>query len=377
VIGRRAFLLGTVALGLAGAASHARASGLSRLSADAWLAYSADDSGADDAMLFDRWVASYAPETAVLVVRRAGQMFARAHRTNADFVRPVASLSKAITACAVASLVRDGRLSFDTPMRVALAEFFTHYGPPIDPHFLDVTVEQLLVHRSGLLGNPDRDPMQEIRRERIARGFGHIAAPQPLIAEHLQRYPLAREPDSRFAYSNTGYLTLTAIIEEAAHRSYEEYCQEAVLGPLGVTGAQLNPEVRSWSGAGGWIVTGADYIRFYDIFDRGHPLLGEAVQDWIAAARERWGANPRGRWYSLGVQTSITAEGRQVQHSGLGPMSGRVVPTVVRSFVRRKPNGDTFFLSLTQPRADQSGMRDLVPALDGDVELQVETPSNG
>lgn len=373
MIERRAFLLGTLALGLAGPAAVARAgSGGRAPPGEPDLRAHQHFSGIDDPAMFDRWVAEHAPETAVMVVRRGGQIFARGHHASPEALPPVASLSKAITASAVASLVRDGRLSFRAPLRDVLTDFFRQYGPPRDPRFLDVTVEQLLVHRSGLLGNPDRDLMRVIRQRRIAQGFGHIAAPQPLIAEHMRRYPLARDPGGPFAYSNTGYLVLTAVIEAAAQRPYEDYCQEAVLRPLGVTGARLNPQARSSSGAGGWMVAGADYLKFYDIFDPRNPLLGNTAQNWIAAARERWGTNRRGGWYSLGVQTARTEAGRQVQHSGLLYVRGRAVPTAVRSFARRKPNGDALFVSLVQPRAQRGGLRELIRAIEGAPET--ETP---
>jgi CubicO group peptidase (beta-lactamase class C family) len=196
-----------------------------------------------------------------------------------------------------------------------------------------------------------------------------VAAPQPLIAQHLRRYPLAREPGSRFVYSNTGYLTLAAVIEEAAGRGYEEYCRAAVLTPLGVRSAYLHADRRLSSGSGGWSITGADYLAFLDVFDPRHPLLGEAVQQWIAAARTRWGANRRGGWYSLGVQTSASGAGRQVQHNGLlflhgKPRRDRASALALRSFARRKASGDGLFIAVTQMRAKRESLRDLIAAVE-------------
>ena len=42
----------------------------------------------------------------------------------------LASLSKAITGACIATLVRDGKLDFDTPLSKALAKFFTANGRP-------------------------------------------------------------------------------------------------------------------------------------------------------------------------------------------------------------------------------------------------------
>ncbi len=123
------------------------------------------------AAAFDAWRAANDPQTAILVVRRGGKtVFARAHNTDANGPSLIGSMSKAITGACVATLIRDGKLSFATPMREALADFFRSHGRPLDPRFADVTIEQLLTHRSGLHDNSADDPLMAIRRERIAHG---------------------------------------------------------------------------------------------------------------------------------------------------------------------------------------------------------------
>ena len=62
----------------------------------------------------------------------------------------IASLSKAITGACVATLVRDGKLAFTTPLRDAMPQFFKQYGAPVDQRLYQATVEELLVHRAGL-----------------------------------------------------------------------------------------------------------------------------------------------------------------------------------------------------------------------------------
>ena len=82
-------------------------------------------------------------------------MFAKG--SGADPQKPtlIASLSKAITGVCIATLVRDGKLSFTTPLRDALAQFFKQYGPPVDQRLYQATIEELLAHRAGLRGNAD------------------------------------------------------------------------------------------------------------------------------------------------------------------------------------------------------------------------------
>jgi len=104
-------------------------------------------------IVFNQWVKDYEPKTAILVVRRGGKtVYARGYSADPQKPTLIASLSKAITGACIATLVRDGKLSFTTPLRDALPQFFKQYGAPVDPRLNDATVEELLVHRAGLRG---------------------------------------------------------------------------------------------------------------------------------------------------------------------------------------------------------------------------------
>ena len=129
--------------------------------------------------------------------------------------------------------------------------------------------------------------MQEIWRRRAAEGLAHVASTEPLLAEHF-KHPLAHAPGSHSSYSNTGFVVLSAVIEEATGKPYESYCREAVFAPLGIASARLHPDWRQFSGARGWIITAADYLAFLDVFDPKHPFLGDRVKAWIVAAETRW-----------------------------------------------------------------------------------------
>ncbi len=263
---------------------------------------------------FDAWAAKSRPDTAIMVVRKAGQIVsARGHRVRPDSHSFIGSMSKAITGACVATLIRDGRLSFATPMRDALAGFFQRHGRPADRRFEAVTVEQLLVHRSGLLGNPDGDPIHAIWQDLANRGQAHVAAPQRPLAQQL-KHPLKRAPGAEQSYSNTGYVALTAIIEERSGRPYEAFCQEAVLSKLGVRTAHLHPDWRTFSGAGGWYITGADYLAFLEAFDPLNRLLGDSVK-----SMDRSDADQNGR-RTTGVAGTASASIR-IHRMAVGTLS--------------------------------------------------------
>jgi len=150
------------------------------------------------AAAFDSWRAANDPQTAILVVGHHGKtVFAQAYNADADGQSLIGSMSKAITGACVASLIRDGKLSFITPMREALAEFFRRNGRPLDPRFEDVTVEQLLTHRSGLHDNSAQDPFMVVRHERIAQHQADVASPQPMLASYLSRNMLVNAPGGK------------------------------------------------------------------------------------------------------------------------------------------------------------------------------------
>jgi CubicO group peptidase (beta-lactamase class C family) len=312
-------------------------------------------------MVFDDWVARHQPKSAVLVVRRSGKtVYTRGH--NADPLKPtmIASLSKPITGACVATLVRDNKISFTTRMREALPRFFRRYGTPADPRLEHVTVEQLLVHRSGLVGIEDNDPIYGAVSKRTNSGKGYLAAVSSMLGEYLIKLKLMRDPGKQYSYSNTGYEVLSALIEERTQRPYEDYCREAVFGKLGIAEPKLHPDWRLLSGAGGWFIPGPDYLAFFDIFSPSHPFLNDTVKGWIDRAQIKWTPSNRDRWYGLGVNMWAGAGRWAVSHGGIlnshgKDADGRPTEASVVSHAFRAADGTAVFIALNwSPDAHQA-----------------------
>jgi len=180
-----------------------------------------------------------------------------------------------------------------------------------------------------------------------------------LLALYLSKNVLEGMPGGPFAYSNTGYLALTAVIEDRSGLPFEDYCRDKVFSPLGLASARINPEWRIFGGAAGWYMTGADYLRFYEIFDPAHPFLGDVVKAWIDAVPGRW-RKTETEWYSLGVRTSAR-EGRwSVRHSGTLASAGRdeqgrPIAAVINSLASRTPSGTGIFIAV-RPRPGAGDM---------------------
>lgn len=123
-----------------------------------------------------------------------------------DTVFSIGSVSKAFTAAAVLSLVDDQKLSLDDRAGDVL--------PGLAGAAADTTVEQLLLHTSGLTGTPGQD------HEPLKRDDAVDA-----ISELDQEF----EPGTGFLYSNAGYTLLALMVEQISDRTYRQYLSERIL----------------------------------------------------------------------------------------------------------------------------------------------------
>jgi CubicO group peptidase (beta-lactamase class C family) len=147
----------------------------------------------------------------------------------------LASVTKSFTALAVLQLVERGLLRLDDPLSCYLPDFVG--GDKI-------TIHHLLTHTAGL---PDFIP----------------------FAEASRRQPES-QPGERLNYSNIGYLALGRVIEKASGKTYEEYLQEAIWRPLGMTNTGVDRRQEPDSGrATGYVVGSQGALRNADYTDTG------------------------------------------------------------------------------------------------------------
>jgi CubicO group peptidase (beta-lactamase class C family) len=123
-----------------------------------------------------------------------------------DTVFAIGSVSKSFTAATVLKLVDAGEVSLDD----RAGEIVRDLDGPIG----DATVEQLLLHTSGLTGShgSDHEPL------------GRDAAVQAIGALEL-----AFEPGAGYLYSNAGYTLLALIVEETSGMNYRDYLMSNVV----------------------------------------------------------------------------------------------------------------------------------------------------
>jgi CubicO group peptidase (beta-lactamase class C family) len=272
-----------------------------------------------DRYVAERMAAQLVPGLALVVIRD-GKVVHRRGFGELDTSRPIiiGSLSKAITATAVMTLVEDGRIRLDAPMQDYLPALrFT------DPQMRAVTVRHLLNQTSGLPGDAPR-----------AKGHDATLAAH---AEALQGVRLVATPGRQHLYSSPNYQLLGRIVEVASGQSFGGYVQARILDPLRMTSSSVTGAERAVAGHNIWwgvpgpstyrwepgrlptasIVASADDLARFVLSQ-----LGEGPQVLTAESREilHRGAGKTDHFsYAMGWRAGTTAGVPSLWHGGALP----------------------------------------------------------
>src|SRR5215831_17983864 len=135
------------------------------------------------------------------------------------------SVAKQFTASAMLMLVADGKLSLDDDIHKYLPEVPSFGGQKI-------TIRNLLTHTSGL-----RDQWRLLGIE--GRGPGsQVHSPATTLDLVVHQKMLNFPPGADYSYSNTGYALAGVIIERVSGKSLQDFTQERLFKPLGMTHTQ-------------------------------------------------------------------------------------------------------------------------------------------
>lgn len=222
----------------------------------------------------------------------------------ADTRFAMASGSKTMTALVVASLVAEGRFSYETRARELLGADL----PLIDDA---VTIRHLLSHTSGIgdyLDEGDED--YDTDRYLMARPVQEYLTISDFLPE-LDGHPQVFAPGERFAYCNGGFMVLALLAERASGTGYHDLVRTRVLEPAGMTDSgflrsdRLPPRTAVGylsedddavsnvfhlpilgGGDGGMYTTAADMHRFWTALMGGALLPLDAVEEMITTQAE-------------------------------------------------------------------------------------------
>jgi len=128
------------------------------------------------------------------------------------------SITKQFTATAILMLAEEGKLSLQDPIEKFLP------GYPIQGHM--ITIEHLLTHTSGIQSYTDLPGWMASR----------ILSPMSVqeLIDGFKKEPMQFAPGTRWAYDNSGYILLGAVVEKASGKTYEAFVRERIFQPLGM-----------------------------------------------------------------------------------------------------------------------------------------------
>lgn len=194
------------------------------------------------------------PGAAVVVGRKGAAVLEKGYGTldwsgkspvlPASTLYDLASLTKVVgTTAAAMVLYDDGKLDLDAPV--------SRYVPGFSGGLKDqVTVRQLLTHRSGLPAGRD---------------LWRIASTPAQARQAVIDSRLSYKPGTHYEYSDLGADMLGFVVEAASGKRLDSFLQERVFGPLGMHDTEFRP---------------ADSLRYRSAPTevappRGYPLRGE------------------------------------------------------------------------------------------------------
>lgn len=137
----------------------------------------------------------------------------------ADAMFEIGSVTKQFTAAAILQLRDAGKLS--------LEDEITKWLPDFDTRGNRLTVRRLLDHTSGIVGlteMPEFDLL--VWNQRFPRDSAYAL---------IKRYPFQFPTGTAQMYNNSAYWLLGLVIEKASGMTYEDYVEQRMFAPLGMT----------------------------------------------------------------------------------------------------------------------------------------------
>jgi CubicO group peptidase (beta-lactamase class C family) len=137
----------------------------------------------------------------------------------------IASNTKAFTATALALLVAEGKIGWDQSV-IDVLPWFRMSDPYVTA---ELTVEDLLVHRSGLgLGAGDLLfwPASTLSRDEIVRRLRHL--------------PIENSFRAGYNYDNMLYMVAGEVVEATSGMSWESFVEERILEPAGMSDSRAS-----------------------------------------------------------------------------------------------------------------------------------------
>jgi len=131
----------------------------------------------------------------------------------------IASITKQFTAMLIMQMVEQGKIKLEGKISDYLPDYREDTGKQVNVH-------QLLTHTSGI---PSYTSQQNF--------FKDTSRDRYSVKDFVEKFcsgDLEFEPGEKFAYNNSGYFLLGAIIEQVSGKSYDAVLKEKIFTPLGM-----------------------------------------------------------------------------------------------------------------------------------------------
>lgn len=228
-----------------------------------------------------------------------------------DSVFRIASISKPITATALACMIAEGTLDLQTDIRTYVPEFPRSHGP--------VSLKQLAAHTAGIRSYKGKE----------------FALNRPMdIQDSLGLFvhdPLEFRPGQGYLYTSLDYVLLSLAMERAGGEPFHQLVSRKVLEPLGMThtvmempGAPVENQVEFYThrrsgfqksvpvdtrfklAGGGYLSTVTDICHLGEAYLQGHLIPSDVSKEFLTAQRVAGSST----YYGLGWEVSRDAQGR-------------------------------------------------------------------
>jgi D-alanyl-D-alanine carboxypeptidase len=144
-----------------------------------------------------------------------------------DMIFRLGSITKQFTAVSILMLAEQGKLG--------LQDEITKFLPDYPTQGRKITVEHLLTHTSGIQSYTDMPEWLPLWRKDFT---------VPELIDLFKNKPMQFEPGERWAYNNSGYILLGAIIEKVSGETYESFVTNHIFKPLGMKGSSYGHTER-------------------------------------------------------------------------------------------------------------------------------------
>jgi len=232
----------------------------------------------------------------------------------------IGSVTKQFTAASILLLKERGQIDLDAPVKT--------YWPGAPAAWDAITVRNLLQHTSGIPNVTNFDEFATVKFLPTTR--------DELIARFADK-PLEFAPGEKWEYSNSGYILLSAIVEEVSGQDYADFVKANIFDPLGMadTAIDVNADIvprraSGYSPSDDGIVNaeyvnmdiptgaGALYSTTHDLLEWQRGLFGGTVlqPSSLAAMTDPGIEAMAGATYGLGVLRTDDEDGTTVWHGG-------------------------------------------------------------